>query len=477
MAGDRVRMLGMRAWGPFVLGAVLLTGGCAHVLTAPPGPSCAPFMTAYTPQPFATAPDQVGQRTSLDAVLDKKVARRAAAMAAPSDAALAPAPLTLDVLVLSGGGSYGAYGAGFLTGLYGAGGGPPAAAATALRDYDFISGVSTGAIMTTFVWGAVVEARAGVDPSANRGLKDLSTLYDVSDKDLFRAQSALPALLFSNGLYDPKGLLESRVRDAVAAYAPLLRSDTSSDKAEVGAVNLTNGRFYSFDLKGLVNAPGPEGLACYSEGILASSAIPLAFPPRFIDGYPYYDGGVRFLAYFDDMIRALRKRADRRDIMLNITLIVNGSQSANEAGDDAAAALACDSASLADTAKVCPPISNSLIGSLSGGDKGLIPRTVEDIMVQQLKVDAVSRIYEDWRTSGYQGNFRYTYIPNSELTSPPPGAGLSGACQAPRNSTAQFDPAFMKCLFAIGRYNGASGAWVRQEFQSREKAEANAAVR
>lgn len=478
MAGVRDVRRGTPIRKAAALGAALLMGGCAHVLTAPPGPSCAPFMTAYTPQPFATAPVESGSRTTLDEVLDHKVARRATEMAAPGGASSpAATPLTLDVLVLSGGGSYGAYGAGFLTGLYGAGSGAPPDAATALKDYDFISGVSTGAIMTTYVWGAVVEARAGIDPGANRGLKDLSTLYDVTDKDLFRTQSALAALLFSNGLYDPRGLLESRVRDAVTAYAPLLRSDTSSDKVEVGAVNLTNGRFYSFNLKGLVNAPGPEGLTCYSDAILASSAIPLAFPPRFIDGYPYYDGGVRFLAYFDDMIRALRRRTDRRDIMLNITLIVNGSQSANEAGDDAAAALACDSASLAETSKVCPPVSNSLIGSLSGGDKGLVPRTVEDIMVQQLKVDAVSRIYDDWRTSGYPGNFRYTYIPNSELAAPPPGAGVNGACQAPKGSTAQFDPAFMKCLFAIGRYNGASGAWVRQEFQSRQQATANAATR
>ncbi len=486
MGSDRgrargVAALGAGALGAAVLGGALLTGGCAHVLTAPPGPSCAPFMTAYTPPPFPRAPAEARRATALDEVLDRKAARRAAAMAAPASASPssspAPAPLTLDVLVLSGGGSYGAYGAGFLTGLYGAGGSTPPDAATALKDYDFISGVSTGAIMTTYVWAAAVEARAGVDPAANRGLKDLTTLYDVSDKDLFRAQSPVLALLFSNGVYDPKGLLESRVRDAVRAYAPLLRTDTTTDRVEVGAVNATNGRFYSFDLKGLADAPGPEGLACYSEAILASAAIPLAFPPRFIDGYPYYDGGVRFLAYFDDMLRALRRRPDRRDIMLNVTLIVNGSQSANEAGDDAAAAQACDSASLADTSRACPPIANTLIGSLSGGGgKGLIPRTVEDIMVQQLKVDAVSRIYEDWKTSGYAGNFRYTFIPNSELAAPPPGAGLSGACQAPKGSTAQFDPAFMKCLFAIGRSNGASGTWVRQEFQSREQARANAAA-
>lgn len=432
-------------------------------------------MAAYTPRQFPDSSEAPRRATALDVVLDRKTARRAAASGAGSPAA---SPLTLNVLVLSGGGSYGAYGAGFLTGLYSANG-PGWGAATPLGDYDFISGVSTGAIMTTYVWGAVILARGGADRAAgNQGLKDLADLYQVTDKDLFRAQSALPALLFSNGLLDPRGLLETRVHDAVNSYAPLLRSDTNSgDRIEAGAVNVTNGRFYSFDLKGMVDAAAPDGLACYSEAILASAAIPLAFPPRYIDGYPYYDGGVRFLTYFDDMLRTLRRRADRRDIMLNITIIVNGSQSANQANKDAAAAAACDAATLADTAKVCPPIANNLIGALPGasGAKGLLPRTIEDIMVQQLKVDAVSRIYEDWKTSGYAGNFRYTYIPNTELASPPPGAGLDGACQVPQNSSAQFDRTFMNCLFAIGRFKGATGAWDRQEFQSREQAQARAA--
>jgi hypothetical protein len=433
-------------------------------------------MKAYTPQQFPDSTQNPGRSTALDRVLDEKMARRAAVAAAGSAAA---PPLTLDVLVLSGGGSYGAYGAGFLTGLYGAGGAAPGAA-TPLKDYDYISGVSTGAIMTTYVWGAVILARGSAGAAGgNRGLEDLAGLYRVTDKDLFRTQSALPALLFSNGLLDPRGRLDTRVRDAVNAYAPLLRGDTNSgDRVEAGAVNVVNGRFYSFDLKGMVDAAGPDGLACYSEAILASAAIPLAFPPRYIDGDPYYDGGVRYLAYFDDMLRALRRRSDRRDIMLNITVIVNGSQSANQANKDAAGAAACDAATLADTAKACPPIANNLIGSVLGGSgaKGLLPRTIEDIMVDQLKVDAVSRIYEDWKTSGYAGNFRYTYIPNTELASPPPGAGLEGACQVPQNSSAQFDPTFMNCLFAIGRFKGANGTWDRQEFQSPDQARARAAA-
>jgi hypothetical protein len=456
------------------LTAGLLLGACAHVLTAPPGPSCAPFMKAYTPRQFPDSVEAPRRSTALDLVLDQKMARRAAAVAAGAPTA---APLTLDVLVLSGGGSYGAYGAGFLTGLYGPDG-PGASAATPLKDYDFISGVSTGAIMTTYVWGAVILARSGADPaSGNQGLKDLAGLYQVTDKDLFRTQSALPALLFSNGLLDPRGLLATRVHDAVNAYAPLLKEDTNlGDRVEAGAVNVTNGRFYSFDLKGMVNSASPEGLACYSEAVLASAAIPLAFPPRYIDGYPYYDGGVRYLAYFDDMLRDLRRRADRNDIMLNITVIVNGSQSANQANKDAAGAAACDAATLANTAKSCPPIANNLVGSVLGGSgaKGLLPRTIEDIMVDQLKVDAISRIYEDWKKSGYAGNFRYTYIPNSELAFPPPGAGVNGACQVPQTSSAQFDPTFMKCLFAIGHFKGATAAWDRQEYQSSIQAQARA---
>ncbi|MEP6968613.1 MAG: patatin-like phospholipase family protein [Pseudomonadota bacterium] len=441
--------------------SALILAGCAHPLTSPPGPSCATFMAAYEPTDLATRERALLAATAPASPLEEALADklRREAVAAPALARPA-APVRLDVLVLSGGGSYGAYGAGFLTGLYGAG--PPAAPEIALKDYDVVTGISTGAVMATYVWGAIILDGQPADPAGNRGLKDLATLYQVTDKDLFTKQGLLPAVLGSNGLYDPRGLLERRVHDGVRSYAGLLRSG-DGQRVDIGAVNVRNGKFYRFDLKAMVGSPDPEALDCYAEAVLASAAIPLAFPPRFIDGEPYYDGGIRFATYYGDVLPRLAAMAARagRKLELNIRIIVNGNQSPNEPGADAAQARDCDAASLGQVHARCPPVANSLLGSLigGGGAKGLVPRAVEDIMVDQIGIDSTHRIYGDWRAADVLGTFKYTFVSNAEMAAPPPDAGVAGACQRPAASTDQFDRAFMDCLFAVGQAKGRAGRW------------------
>lgn len=463
---------------------------CAGPLTRPPGPSCAAYMTAWSPQlpagvtalapppAFATRPgppppsEPTTNPSAIEAVVGTKLralhpppsqaALPPPASFAPSSPPPAPAaagpPVRINVLILSGGGSFGAYGAGFLGGLYG---GAVPAGEVALGDYDLITGVSTGAIMTPYVWGAVVEAKRP-DPAAgpNRGLADLARLYKVSDADLFRHQSLLTVVLGSTAVDDPRGRLESKVRAAVAAYAPLLRSEPVP-RADVGAVDLVDGRFYSFDLKGLVDAAADAGLPCFTEAELASAAIPLAFPPRFIDGQPFYDGGLRFGSYFATAVPRAQAQAARSGarLELNIRVIVNGNLSANDPDHDAARALACDQARLAGALAACPPVANSLLGSVLGGagGKGLVPRAVEDVLVDQIQADSLYRIYETWRAAAGLGSFAYTYVSNAEMAAPPSGARTGGACQAASGD--QFDRRFMDCLYALGRFKGAAAQW------------------
>jgi predicted acylesterase/phospholipase RssA len=451
----------MRALAP--LGMAALLAGCASPLTTPPGvQGCAGYMTAYKPSAFepdpaVLTPQAVAPATALERVLARKLA------AAPPPG---QKPLAINVLVLSGGAQWGAYGAGFLNGLYGKT--PAPAGEIPLGDYDFVSGISTGAIMATEAWLAIIYARDSAG-GPNYGLQQLSSLYQVSDAQLFTAKNPLASIIFSNGASDPAGL-ESIVRQRVKAYVPILRSDTAPDQIEVGAVNVRDSNLYSFDLKAMARADDPRALDCYSSAVLASSAIPLAFPPRYIDGYPYFDGGVRYLAYFDDVL--LRLKQSGRNVALNLVLIVNGNQSANDPGGSAdlargaAEAADCDRSTLANAATVCPAVANTMLGSMVPGQKGkgLVPRTVEDIMVQQTKIDSVFRLYTDWKASGLPGTFRYTYIPNWRLAAPPAGAGLPGPCQ-PSNTTDRFNQPFMSCLFKIGAYQGANGQWTCAEAQ------------
>jgi hypothetical protein len=453
--------MGKAACGAFAaLGLIPLLSGCA--LTRPPGPSCAAFADTAPvegPADLILRPSSGAYVRPLQHLFGKPQP-----LAASSAAPAGETAVTVNLLLMSGGGQWGAYGSGFLNGLYGGPTGKPTSGPAsppeiALGDYNDITGVSTGAIMTLAVWSAVIHARRGQADAARAALADLKTAYSYADPQLFRTENTLIYALFSNGLLDPKGRLERLLKDKIAEETPLFETDPDT-QVEVGAVNLTNGNFYSFQLPEVVKAHASN---CFSEILLASSAIPLAFPPRFMDGEPYADGGIRYLLYADRFARNVmaESRSSRRPITLNIRMIINGNQSANDPGQDAAAAVDCD-ASAPGHASRCPPIANSLLGSFAGmgSGEGLVPRVAQDVMPGQIRLDSVYRLYTRWRELGLPGSFKFTYVSNEELANPPAGAGLSSPCQAPPGTTSEhFNPPFEACLFAIGRYKGAAGQW------------------
>jgi hypothetical protein len=442
------------------IGLILLASGCA--LTRPPGPSCAAFADTA---PAEGASDMVLRPSTGAYIRPLQHLFGKPQAVAPSAAPADETPVTVNLLLMSGGGQWGAYGSGFLNGLYGGSSGPPPAGRAsppeiALGDYNDITGVSTGAIMMLDVWSAVIHARSGQPEEARAALADLKTAYSYADPQLFKTGNTLIYALFSNGLLDPTGRLERLLKDKIALETPLYATDPET-QVEVGAVNLTNGKFYSFQMRDVVRAGASQ---CFSEILLASSAIPLAFPPRFMDGEPYADGGVRYLLYADRFARNVlaESRSSRRPITLNIRMIINGNLSANDPGQSAATAVACDASAPGQASSACPPVANSLLGSFlgGGGGKGLVPRVTQDIMLHQINLDSVYRLYTRWRELGLPGSFKFTYVSNAELAQPPPGAGLTGPCQAaPGTATEHFNPTFEACLFAIGRYKGAAGLW------------------
>ena len=100
----------------------------------------------------------------------------------------------------------------------------------------------------------------------------------------------------STPLGPPRAVAEGQDR---RRRSPLYETEPET-QVELGAVNLTNGNFYSFQLPEVV---GAHASSCFPEILLASAAIPLAFPPRFMDGEPYADGGIRYLLYADRFAR------------------------------------------------------------------------------------------------------------------------------------------------------------------------------
>lgn len=178
------------------------------------------------------------------------------------DVALPPA----DYLAISGGGGDGAFGAGLLCGWYDTG---------TLPKFKLVTGVSTGSMIAPFAFlgGPYIE--------------QLRKIYTtISDKDVhtIRALNGLYGVVFADALSDTKPLYElisryvtrEMLADIAAEYAKgrlLLVATASLDQQRPVLWNI-----------GAIAASGhPDALELVRKAILASAAIPGAFPPVMID--------------------------------------------------------------------------------------------------------------------------------------------------------------------------------------------------
>ena len=182
-------------------------------------------------------------------------------------------------LAISGGGDNGAFGAGVLNGWTAAGNRPT---------FKLVTGVSTGGLIAPFAF---------LGPAYDATLKELYT--DISPKDILEKRSILAALT-NDALADNRPLwrqLEAHVNremlDAIAAEyqkGRLLVIGTTDLDARQGVIwNMTK----------IAASKDPRALDLFRKIMIASAAIPGAFPPTMIDveadGHAYQemhvDGG------------------------------------------------------------------------------------------------------------------------------------------------------------------------------------------
>jgi len=185
-----------------------------------------------------------------------------------SDLAAGRTP-SIDILALSGGGDWGAYGAGFLR----AWSQFPTDDPRAMPEFDLITGISTGALIA---------------PYAYLGLYDrVDELFRHSTTDWAR-EHKLYGLVSGNALYDISDL-EDRIRDELATtIVPALRAHADSHRSLVVATSdLDLGLLRLWDLQAL--AADPERVYQVQR---AAIAIPAAFEPVVIDGTLQADAGV-----------------------------------------------------------------------------------------------------------------------------------------------------------------------------------------
>jgi hypothetical protein len=188
-------------------------------------------------------------------------------------------PPVLDVLVISGGGDWGAFGVGVLEGW----GRIPPDHPMARPRFDIVTGVSTGALIAPFAF-------IGDDESYRR-VKDL---YRNPQRDWVRSRGWLFFLPNNVSFAEIPGL-ERDLRETVDLEM-IRRIVAASDGARMLVVNTTNlddGSPRAFWLTSEAEEAVASGdLDRFHKILLASSGIPGAFPYREIDGAMYVDGAV-----------------------------------------------------------------------------------------------------------------------------------------------------------------------------------------
>jgi NTE family protein len=196
-------------------------------------------------------------------------------------------------LVLQGGGALGAYQAGVYQALHEAG-----------LEPDWVSGVSIGAINSALIAGNKPERRLAALCEFWDRITDRTIWPHTPDGDIFRQArngvSALTTALFGQpGLFQPHKinpwLLPAGNKDATSFYDNSLLRQTLEELIDlnvlnngdvhfaVGAVNVTSGNFVFFDNR-------QEDICI--EHIMASGALPPAFPMVQIGTDYFWDGGI-----------------------------------------------------------------------------------------------------------------------------------------------------------------------------------------
>ena len=226
-------------------------------------------------------------------------------------------------LLLSGGGSHGAWGAGFLKGWRDEGDSP----------FHVVTGVSTGALQATHAFLGEYET--------------LFTLYTTSDNSTISKKRFFLTIPFSNSLRTVKPLRKLLERYITEDVVERVGNQADDRLLCVGSTELQSGRFIEWDLTEIARrmraAPRDSDerrywLELYREVIVASTAVPVTFPPVpfELDGRDllHVDGGVRaslFIAFRNvlDRYNTLRRKAEARDNAAQwqdaeVYLVVNG---------------------------------------------------------------------------------------------------------------------------------------------------------
>jgi hypothetical protein len=213
-----------------------------------------------------------------------------------------------DILLLSGGGQWGAFGVGFLRAL-------ARHRPEHLPQPGLITGVSTGALQTFFL----------ALPDGDR-FERLHAQYQPAREDEIVDRNAMeltPLYGSMAGLTPLRRRIERAlcIEGNPAKGCPMIAALAAgqSPHALVGFVEASTGRFLVADIRHLarLSAGGRTehfrlAQRCLTGAALASAAMPVFFQQVRIDGKAYYDGGVRHSVFEEEVAQEVRGAALRR---------------------------------------------------------------------------------------------------------------------------------------------------------------------
>lgn len=307
----------------------------------------------------------------------------------------------VSILLLSGGGGWGAYGAGFLTGWSQRSDSPR-------PHFDVVTGVSTGAIMAPF---------ALLGPDEDDLLQ--RSYRGVSSDALFSGRSIL-TVPFWNSL-KTAGQLQAGLKSALddATLARLGAAAQDGRSAWVGAVNFDTGEFSEFDLTSFAGTLKPDAARkAIVRRIMAASAIPVYLPPKFIGGCMYMDGGVRenlFIAQIAQAIeRSIGNWRAQGEANVDIYAVING------------------------------PVRPLRV--LTDNNLAAIGARGFDLGADQIQLASLREVYDFAKKNG----FTLHWTSADDVTTEP-GKPQPPLCSPPVNVNDGFDADFTACLFDAGR--------------------------
>jgi len=227
-------------------------------------------------------------------------------------------PIEFNVLMLSSGGQYGAFGTGVLDGWS-----DSDSREFRRPTFDIVTGVSTGALIAPF-------AISGEGESLSR----VAQLFKQADDSFARIRGMLFFLPWRTSIFDTR-VLQARVQSEIDADVVRRVAEAHHEQRMllIGAVDLDLGRFHIWDMGAIAaSATESDDYSLFHSALISSAAIPGAFPPVEIDGVLYADGAAAlatFLGLDRELVNHvvalfLARNPDAVTPQLRMWMIVNG---------------------------------------------------------------------------------------------------------------------------------------------------------